>query len=424
MNRSFFFFSNIWKYKQYWLPDLLGVLSVLIPTIAVFHFTNLDIDVQRCFYFEHLTDKPWVLHHAIPWIWFYRYAGIATLFIGLGSFTFFILSYMTKRYRAYRIHCFFIILALSLGPGLLINLVLKEQWGRPRPRDIEEFGGRWEYRHALEKGLSGKGKSFPCGHSSVGYFLSVFYFLFRRKKRFLSFSALVISILLGTGMGIARMLAGAHFTSDVIWSGCLIFLVSWLLYYFVLNIPAREDSEDERARTPKTLTLIGGIALVVGIIVGALLATPVYEEIHDASHILTTDEEPVPITITCQECELTIHYMDIEEISVDGTSEGFGWTGSDVDFELIQTNNFILLTQEQEGFFTELATRLDIKISPRHINAISIKVDKGLVNIVSDEHNAPPLSLELDEGSCTLPQQWKGSSQMDLSVSGDRIRYQ
>src|SRR5690606_18360570 len=33
------------------------------------------------------------------------------------------------------------LLALALGPGLLVNGILKEVWGRARPREILEFGG-------------------------------------------------------------------------------------------------------------------------------------------------------------------------------------------------------------------------------------------------------------------------------------------
>jgi len=35
----------------------------------------------------------------------------------------------------------FIVLALGLGPGLLVNTVLKDHWGRARPSQVTEFGG-------------------------------------------------------------------------------------------------------------------------------------------------------------------------------------------------------------------------------------------------------------------------------------------
>ena len=35
----------------------------------------------------------------------------------------------------------FVLLSFALGPGLLVNAVLKEHWGRPRPVAVTEFGG-------------------------------------------------------------------------------------------------------------------------------------------------------------------------------------------------------------------------------------------------------------------------------------------
>ena len=35
----------------------------------------------------------------------------------------------------------FLVLSLLLGPGLLVNVILKDNWGRPRPGSVVEFGG-------------------------------------------------------------------------------------------------------------------------------------------------------------------------------------------------------------------------------------------------------------------------------------------
>ncbi|HBH49073.1 MAG TPA: PAP2 family protein, partial [Bacteroidales bacterium] len=34
------------------------------------------------------------------------------------------------------------ILTIVLGPGLLVNATFKDNWGRPRPNEIVEFGGK------------------------------------------------------------------------------------------------------------------------------------------------------------------------------------------------------------------------------------------------------------------------------------------
>ena len=35
----------------------------------------------------------------------------------------------------------FLIATMALAPGLLVNVVLKDHWGRPRPIDVTQFGG-------------------------------------------------------------------------------------------------------------------------------------------------------------------------------------------------------------------------------------------------------------------------------------------
>ena len=39
----------------------------------------------------------------------------------------------------------FLIATLALGPGLLTNVVLKDHWGRPRPIDVQQFGGDYRF---------------------------------------------------------------------------------------------------------------------------------------------------------------------------------------------------------------------------------------------------------------------------------------
>jgi hypothetical protein len=40
-----------------------------------------------------------------------------------------------------RMYGLFILLSVILGPGLLVNLVFKDHWGRPRPRQVVALGG-------------------------------------------------------------------------------------------------------------------------------------------------------------------------------------------------------------------------------------------------------------------------------------------
>src|ERR1044071_9923666 len=40
----------------------------------------------------------------------------------------------------------FLIATLALAPGLMANVLLKENWGRPRPAEIQEFNGPEQFK--------------------------------------------------------------------------------------------------------------------------------------------------------------------------------------------------------------------------------------------------------------------------------------
>ena len=54
----------------------------------------------------------------------------------------------------------FLILSYALGPGLLVNVALKDNWGRPRPGHITQFGGDqrfnafWDFRGECQRNCS------------------------------------------------------------------------------------------------------------------------------------------------------------------------------------------------------------------------------------------------------------------------------
>jgi membrane-associated PAP2 superfamily phosphatase len=129
-----------------------------------------------------------------------------------------------------------LVLALLLGPGLVVNGILKPEAGRPRPRNIVEFGGAESFRPVGSIDLSGDGKAFPSGHASVGFYFFVFYILWRRSRPRAARAALAAGLVGGAVIGLQRIAVGAHFLSDVIWSGGVVYLVP-LCLDAVLPVP-------------------------------------------------------------------------------------------------------------------------------------------------------------------------------------------
>lgn len=121
----------------------------------------------------------------------------------------------------------FVLLTLVIGPGLVTNTLLKDNWGRARPVQVEQFGGTARFTPALvPANQCEKNCSFVCGDGAFGFWFHSFAYIAPRRRRVLFWSGLGI----GAGYGLLRMGMGAHFFSDVVFAGLVIMAVSALLY--------------------------------------------------------------------------------------------------------------------------------------------------------------------------------------------------
>ena len=135
--------------------------------------------------------------------------------------------------RPYRKQAAFLVLMLVLGPGLLVNMILKDNMGRARPTDIIGFGGSYQYSEPWQYGVSPKQKSFPSGHASIAFYMMAPWFIYRNRQKKLGLIFLGFGLSFGLLTGLSRMVQGGHYLSDVLWSGGLVYLcgvvLSWVL---------------------------------------------------------------------------------------------------------------------------------------------------------------------------------------------------
>lgn len=230
------------SFRRLWMPDLIVVAALAVITLAVFWGTDLDIASARAFYDPDHPDGPWPGKDRFLWSLLYGSALWLTGFLVLLALVALVIGTVRRRSRIMLMYGLLILLSVMLGPGMIVNGILKNYWGRPRPREVTELGGRKKHIPPLMIGDIGEGKSFPCGHCSVGYVYCVFWFIWQRRRPTLAVLCLCLSILLGTLLGLARLAAGGHFPSDIIIAGCISFSVALVLHYFVLQIPRREDA--------------------------------------------------------------------------------------------------------------------------------------------------------------------------------------
>lgn len=123
----------------------------------------------------------------------------------------------------------FVVSALALGPGLTINLVFKELWGRARPIQIEAFGGDavftpvWMFSDACRSNCS-----FVSGEGAGAAWM-VGAVLVLTPARWRTVIA-PLAITYAVALSMNRLAFGGHFLSDILLSWGLTAMVMLALH--------------------------------------------------------------------------------------------------------------------------------------------------------------------------------------------------
>lgn len=127
----------------------------------------------------------------------------------------------------------FLLLLLALVPGLIVNAVFKEHWGRARPIQLEQFGGHRTFTPAFVVSDQGGG-AFSSGHvAAAAWLVAVPVVLFGTSSIWTGLALLYL-----LAMVLARMAAGAHFLSDALTS----ILLVWLGFLILQRLLPLESS--------------------------------------------------------------------------------------------------------------------------------------------------------------------------------------
>ena len=208
---------------------LLPLLGLLLLTV-LFRQTDLDMQIARYCY---RPESGWRFEDFWLWQLLYKRGMIPGVLIGLIGLGGLLLGWkLPKLRRQWRIYLLLVLL-LVIGPGLLVNSIFKDNWGRTRPKHVIEFGGHLPFIKVWDRGERGASKSFPSGHASIGFYLIAPYFVLRRRRGGWAKAFLVGGTLYGVLMGMGRVAQGGHFPSDVIWAWGMVYLTGLLLCYWL-----------------------------------------------------------------------------------------------------------------------------------------------------------------------------------------------
>lgn len=206
----------------------LPLLALVALTAAI---AAMGADLKVSGYFR--IDGGWPLGNAQPWRFLYRFGYYPAYVLGGASLALFAAGYVKPALGRFRSGAAFMVLLLALGPGLMVNAVFKDHWGRPRPREVTQFGGTRQFHQPWERGVAGNGKSFPTGHGASAFYLAMPFFALRRRSPRTAVGIFAAGMIYGALMGVARVSQGGHFVSDILWSWGVVHLTAVTLYYLM-----------------------------------------------------------------------------------------------------------------------------------------------------------------------------------------------
>ncbi len=251
-------------------PDwTLFAVCILILVVGTIFFRldagKYDIEITNHFYdATRLTGDRFYLGKEEPWNWLRKNDSTFTLLLVLPLFLILIASFFKSGLKFLKRYALYGLTSVLMGSGILVNVLFKGYWGRPRPREVLwwpdsinannlPFYKVWD--PAFVDGLDSK--SFPCGHASIVIAYIVIFYIFKHPEILaritgevrswkiklliaLKYTGWSVTFIGGGLMGFTRIVQGAHFASDVLWSFGMVLLSNWILYYFVFKIPQWE----------------------------------------------------------------------------------------------------------------------------------------------------------------------------------------
>lgn len=196
-------------------------LGLTVLVVALFALDpGLDLAAARAFYagdgrFAAATPIGGAFRHLFYLVPFALLAGAAALHVArrLGA-----------RVPAPTLRALLVLaLSLGLGPGLLVNVALKDHWHRPRPVQVRDFGGTETFRPVGPPGGDcARNCSFVSGEGASSFW-SVAPALMAPPP--LRAAALAAALVYAAATGLLRMGFGGHFLSDTL----LAALFTWLV---------------------------------------------------------------------------------------------------------------------------------------------------------------------------------------------------
>ena len=143
-------------------------------------------------------------------------------------------SFKFKLMRLSFIRWLVVLITLLVGPGLVANVMFKNEWGRARPSQTEQFGGTKHFTPALVPAEQcARNCSFISGEASSMFAL---FFGLAMVTGPMARRYFTIGLFAGGVAGLIRMAQGAHYLSDVVFAGVFMAMTAVLVRFIVIDL--------------------------------------------------------------------------------------------------------------------------------------------------------------------------------------------
>jgi membrane-associated PAP2 superfamily phosphatase len=218
----------------YLFTHVIGITLLLALLAELAHGSGLDLAVSRVFFDAQANGFPWRASRLLELLG-HRVILVLPVGVAVGAMAAAVSSHWFPALKPWRGTLWAI--ALTCGLGELIILQLKHHTALPRPYNLSMFGGYASYpAHFWARSRQEAGGALPSNHAGAGYaMLSLYFAGWALGRPAWRWGGLAIGIVAGLVFSTVRIMQGAHFLSQTLWSACVMWAVASILFYGVIT---------------------------------------------------------------------------------------------------------------------------------------------------------------------------------------------
>jgi len=391
---------------EFILPILIGA----VLTIGI-RLSGFDLKLQQLIFES--GENSWAIGNRTAWNLLYRHGTLPAAIVAVVGVIGVCLSFFRQQLRPWRRIFVFTYLTMVVGSGVIVNAGLKDNWGRPRPKEVVDFGGEYHFEPVLSIDSSSPGNSFPSGHAAMGFYFLGGFFVFRRHRRGLARGFLIGGITFGTLMGTARLLQGGHFFSDILWAGLICYYTAMGLYFALgLNRNLFELERTKSWEIPRQ-AILWGVPLLLILLAGVILATPYRSRWEAPVGNLSIEEGPFDLQLILTVGEVEV--LPSESFGITMEANGFGVPTSRIKRNFLANDKRdlpeVVYKEELRGWFSNLSSKVTIRVPWERVRRIKLNAAGAKVRVLLGDGPVDTL-IEVVGGNGTI----------QVSTAGQRLK--